>query len=147
MLRKKLVADQIQSLKSRNPEKLSILRYILAQIKNKEIDKKSDLNDEEVIFVLRKIAKELNESIEAFTKGKREDLVLTSQNQLRIVTTYLSEELSDDQLKKEIEKIISENQDVYKQNPKAIIGVCIGKLKNQADSSRIVKLLHSIIKL
>src|SRR3989344_5213482 len=109
MLRKKIVADQIQSLKNHDQEKLSILRYILAQIKNKEIDKKIELIDEEIITVLRKIAKELNESIEAF--------------------------------KKEIEKIVAENKEIYDKNPEAIIGVCVGKLKNKAESSRIVRLL------
>ena len=154
MLKQKLLDDQIQALKNRDKEKLSILRYILAQIKNKEIEKKpsesggkSDLTDEETTSVLRKIAKELNESIEAFKKGEREDLVFEYQKQLQVVSSYLPKELSDAELKKEIEKIVRESQDIYKKNPKAIIGVCVGKLKNKADSSRIVRILQSISNL
>ncbi|OGK09289.1 hypothetical protein A2767_03575 [Candidatus Roizmanbacteria bacterium RIFCSPHIGHO2_01_FULL_35_10] len=147
MLRKKIVADQIQSLKNHDQEKLSILRYILAQIKNKEIDKKIELIDEEIITVLRKIAKELNESIEAFKKGKREDLISDYQKQLDIVSVYLPKEISDEDLKKEIEKIVAENKEIYDKNPEAIIGVCVGKLKNKAESSRIVRLLQSSIKV
>lgn len=151
MLRQKLVNDQIQTLKNHDQEKLSILRYILAQIKNKEIDKNppagGELTDEETIRVLRKIAKELSESIEAFKKGGREDLISNSQKQLDIVSTYLPKEISDEELKKEIKKVIAENKDVYDKNPKAIIGVCVGKLKSKAESSRIVRLLQSIVKL
>lgn len=146
MLRQKIVADQIQALKNHDQEKLSTLRYILAQIKNKEIDEKSDLNDQEVISILRKISKELNESIEAFKKGGRDDLISGSQKQLQLVLTYLPKEMSDEELKKEIEKVIAQNQDIYNKNPKAIIGVCVGKLKSKAESSRIVRLLQSITK-
>lgn len=149
MLRQKIVADQIQALKNHDQEKLSTLRYILAQIKNKEIDEKSDLNDQEVISILRKISKELNESIEAFKKGGRDDLISGSQKQLQLVLTYLPKEMSDEELKKEIEKVIQEynkNLPAGRQDPKAIIGVCVGKLKSKAESSRIVKLLQSITK-
>ena len=148
MLRQKLQNDQLASLKSRDKEKLNTLRYILAQIKNKEIDKNpphgGELTDEETIVVLKKIAKELNESIEAFQKGKREDLVVGSKKQLEILSSYLPAEISDEELKKEVEKIISENQELYNKNSKTIIGVCIGKLKTKADPSRILSMLQSM---
>ena len=150
MLRQKIVTDQIQALKNHDQEKLTILRYILAQIKNKEIDKNSpageELKDEEIVSILRKIAKELNESIEAFRKGNREDLISNSQKQLVIVSTYLPKEISDEELKKEIEKVITDNQEAYSKNPKTIIGICVGRLKSKAESSRIVRLLQSITK-
>jgi len=150
MLRQKIVSDQIQALKDHQQDKLTTLRYILAQIKNKEIDKAkagSELNDEEVVSVLRKTVKELNESIAAFKKGGRQDLLKSSQDQLEIVTAYLPKEISDEELKKEISKVIAENQTAYEQNPKAIIGICVSKLKHQAESSRIVKLLQSMLKI
>ena len=147
MLKQKLVDDQIQALRNHDQENLSILRYILAQIKTKEIEKRSDLTDDETTMVLRKISKELHESIEAAKLGKREGLVTEYQQQLQLVSSYLPKELSDEQLKKEIEKIIAENQDLSNKNPKAMIGISIKQLKNKADPSRIVKALQSISKL
>lgn len=143
MLRQKLQEDQIIALKNKDSEKLSVLRFIISRIKNKEIDKKSELTDEETLDVLKKAAKELKESIESFEKGGRNDLVEDSKKQLNIVSQYLPAELSDDQLKKEIEKIISENRALYDQNPKAIIGVCMKLLKSKADSGRIMKILSA----
>ena len=70
MLRQKLQDDQISALKVGNKTKLNILRFILAQIKNKEIDKNppagGELNNEETLLVIKKVTKELKESIEAF---------------------------------------------------------------------------------
>lgn len=146
MLKQKLQEEQITALKSKDSQKLSVLRFILAQIKNKEIEKKGELTDEEIILVIKKIAKELKESIEAFKKGGREDLVKENEKQLEIVSSYLPKELSDEELKKEVEKIISQNQDLFNKNPKAIIGVCMKTLRSKADSSRIMKILGAYVK-
>ncbi len=144
MLKEKLQADQIQSLKSGHQKRVSMLRYILAQIKNKEIEKHSELNDGEVLTLLRKQSKELQESIEAFQKGGRSDLVAEYQAQKDIVNSYLPAELSDEELVAEIRKVIVTNQDVVDRDPKAIIGICVRALKSKAEAGRIVKILQSL---
>jgi len=143
MLKQKLQEDQIIALKSGDHDKLNIIRFIISQIKNKEIEKRSELSDDEVILVLKKIAKELNESISAFEKGNRQDLVEENKKQLAIISQYLPQEISDEELKKEIKRIIQENQELYQKNPKAIIGICIKQLRSKADSSRIIKILSA----
>ena len=143
MLRKKIQDDQITYLKSGDKEKLSVLRYILAQIKNREIDKKEELNDEETIQVIKKIAKEMKESILAFQKGARPDLVAENEKQLAIISVYIPAEISEEELVAEIDKIISDNKSTFDEKPKAIIGLCIGRLKSKADPSRIMKILQT----
>lgn len=145
MLRQKLQDDQISALKAGDKIKLNVLRFILAQIKNKEIDKKSELDDEETIVVLRKVVKELKESVEAFEKGGRKELVDENKKQLEIASVYLPVEINDKELKKEVEKVIKENQDVFDNNKKAIIGICIKQLKPKADPGRIMKVLQQFM--
>ncbi len=89
MIVKKIQADQITALKSGQKTRLEVLRYILAQIKNKEIEKKAVLTDEETTKTLQKVAKELKESIDAAKKGNRNELVEGYQKQLVIVEEYL----------------------------------------------------------
>ncbi len=151
MLRQKLQDDQIIALKSGDKTKLEILRFILAQIKNKEIDKNplrrladgGELNDEETLVVIKKVTKELKESIEAFEKGGRKDLSDDSKKQLEIVSVYLPAEISDEELYEEVEKVIKENQAVFDKNKKSIIGICMKQLKSKADPGRIMKVLSS----
>lgn len=143
MLRQKLQEDQLKALKSGDKNKLQVLRFIISKIKNKEIEKKEELNDEETLIILKKFAKELKESIQAFEKGNRADLVEENKKQLEIVSQYLPVEISDEDLKKEIEKIITDNKTLYDQNPKAIIGICMKLLRSKADPSRIMKVLSS----
>lgn len=143
MILQQIQSDQIAALKSGQSQKVTLLRYILAQIKNKEIEKKSELNDEETLQILRKITKELKESIDAFEKGKRADLVNEYKAQLEIVLPYLPKDLSDEDLKKAIHLIIDTNKELFQKNPKAIIGSCMKELRSKADSSRIMNILKT----
>lgn len=147
MLRQQLQGDSIAALKSGDKKRLSILRFIIAQVQNKEIEKKAELTDEETVAVLKKVARELKESIVAFEKGNRPELVEENKKQLEVVSSYLPEEMPDEELGAEIEKILEENKAIVEQNPKAAIGIVMGKLKSKADPSRIMPALKSRLKL
>jgi uncharacterized protein YqeY len=144
MLYEQLQAEQITALKSKDTLKLQTIRGIIALIKNKEIEKKAPLNDEEVLGVIKKTKKELLESIESFTKGGRADLTEESQKQLTIVNAYLPPELSDEDLQKAVADLIAGNQEAIAKNPKAIIGICMKELKSKAESSRIMAALQKL---
>ena len=91
-LKNKLQQDQIRALKNHDQIELDILRFVIAQIKNKEIEKKADLSDEEVIMVLRKQAKELQESIDSAKRANRPDLIEYNEKQLSIINSYLPQD-------------------------------------------------------
>ena len=144
MLYEQLQAEQIKALKSKDAIKLQTIRGIIAQIKNKEIEKRTPLNEDEVLSVVKKTKKELLESIESFTKGGRADLTEESQKQLAIVNAYLPPELSDEELQKAVAVLIENNKEAIAKNPKAIIGICMKELKSKAESSRILAALQKV---
>ncbi len=143
MIKDKIKSDQLQALKNKDSARVNILRYILSKIQNQEINVQKELTEEEEIDVLQKIKKELRESLEAAEKTGRKDLIAQAKNELEIVSTYLPEELTEEELKAEVKKLIAQNQDLYDKNPKALIGICIKTLKSKADSSRIISILNS----
>ncbi|MEI6533473.1 MAG: GatB/YqeY domain-containing protein [Candidatus Roizmanbacteria bacterium] len=138
MLRQQLYQDQITALKSGDKVKLDTLRYILSQVKYKEVEKKIELDDEETITILKKFEKELKESAEAFEKGNRNDLLDGVTAQLDIIKKYMPSELSDEELHKEVEKLKQDNLTLYEKNAKVLIGICMKALKNKADPARIM---------
>ena len=143
MIKQKLQEDRNTAMKAKDQEKLTTIRYILAQIANKEIDKHSDLTDPEIIDLLRKEAKKLDESITAFKTGGRNDLVAEYEAQKNIIAVYLPKELSDDELKAKVQEIIGKNQELYDKNPNALIGICIKELSSQAAPSRISTIVRN----
>ena len=134
----------MSALKNSDPARVNILRYILSKIQTQEINTQKTLTEDEEMNILRKIARELKESLDAAEKAGRQELINQAKSELEIVTSYLPKELSDDDLKKEVTRIIAENQELYNKNPKAIMGVCIKQLKSKADSSRIIAVINSL---
>lgn len=144
MIKQTIQADQIAAMKAHDTDKLQTLRYILAQIKNKEIEKREDLTNEEVVDVLRKENKKLQEAAESFKQGGREDLAAENTAQAQIIATYLPKELSDEELRAKVQEIVAQNTDLFEKNPNAMIGICIGRLKSEAESSRIAQIVKSL---
>jgi len=135
-----LQAEQITAMKSKDTLRLQVIREILAQIKNKEIAIGRELSEEEITTVIQKIKKEALESIDSFTKGKRNDLVEETQKQLHIIVSFLPPELTNEQLQQTIQVILNTNTLVIAKNPKAAIGLCMKELRGKADSARIMEM-------
>ncbi|KKQ37604.1 MAG: GatB/Yqey domain protein [Candidatus Roizmanbacteria bacterium GW2011_GWA2_37_7] len=144
MIKQTLQKEQIEAMKAKETFRLQTIRYILAQIKNKEIDSQKELSDEEVVDVLRKEAKKLQDSIDAYKNANRDDLQTESQQQLDILSTYLPQQLSDKELKVKVQDIVDQKKELFEKNPNAMIGICIGKLKSMADSGRIAQIVRSL---
>jgi uncharacterized protein YqeY len=88
-----LQKDQISALKNKETFRLGVIRYLLAQIKNREIELRPqhlEMNDEEVIRVLKKQNKKRTQAIEEFQKAGRQDLVDKETSELEIIKEYLN---------------------------------------------------------
>lgn len=144
MLKQKLQTDQITALKAKDQIRLDTIRYIVSQIKNKEINTQKELTDEGVVPILQKIKKELHESIDSFTKGGRVDLVSEYQKQLDVLLAYLPPEMSDQDLELSVKALIEKNKDLFTTKPQALIGICVKELKAKADPARIMQMLKKV---
>jgi uncharacterized protein YqeY len=110
MLREKIQQQIFAAMKEGKKDEVEALRFLMARIKNLEVDKKSELNDDEVLALIQKIVKELDESIASFEKGGRSDLIEGSKKQKEIFSQFLPPPLSDAELEAELKKIIEQNQ-------------------------------------
>lgn len=144
-LRDKIQKDIAEALKKQEKQKLEVLRFLNAQIQNKEIEKgRKKLNDEEMIVLINGQIKKLEEGLVLFKKGKREDLVEKTKKEIEILQGYLPAQLSDEELEKEIEKIIKENPGVSQ--PGHLIGICVKTLAGKADNKKIAQLVMKKLK-
>jgi uncharacterized protein len=125
----RLDEDLKTSLKKADRLKLSVLRMAKAAIKNQQIDKGRELHDEEIFAILSTLAKQRRESIEQFSKGGRDDLVLQEKQELEILQSYLPAQLSDGEIDEMIRQAINESA-----------------AKTEADMGKVMKLLAPRIK-
>lgn len=144
MIKDTLKANRLTAMKAGNTKEVETIQYILAQIQNKEIEKRGELSEEEVVTILRRIIKEIKDSLIAAEKGNRTAVQAQYTEELNLITPYLPSEMSDEDLKKEIRQIIKNNQELYQKNPQAVTGICVKELRSKADPGRIVGILRSL---
>lgn len=97
-----------EAMRAQDKERLSALRNIKSFLKNKSIELKRELADEEVLQSLSTLAKQRKESIEAFKAAKRQDLVHKEEAELEVINGYLPAPLSEAELEEMIRKAIAE---------------------------------------
>jgi uncharacterized protein YqeY len=136
-LKERLSKELGESLKAGEKIKVSTIRMILSEIKNAEIAKRGELDDDELLSVLAREAKRRKEAIEEFKKGNRQDLVDKETEELGIIETYLPEQLSRD----ELQGIVSETIDEVGASSPGDLGKVMGsimpKLKGRADGKLV----------
>lgn len=90
--------DLVAALRAQEALKLSVLRMMKAALMNKKVERGKDVDDTEALAVLRTLAKQRHESIEAFRKGGREDLAEKEAAEVKIVEAYLPAGASDEEI-------------------------------------------------
>jgi uncharacterized protein YqeY len=141
----KLQSDQLQALKNGDKVTLETIRYIVSQLKYKQIDAKNELTDETVVALIRRQIKELQEAIVQFEKAGRQDLVLQNQQQIKILQAYLPSEVDDVQLKKLIDEFVEAHMVEFRANPRALTGKIVAALRQHASPERISRMYAEMI--
>lgn len=108
-LKERIQEDVKQAMRSRDRDRLAALRLVSAALKQKEVDERVELDDEQVLAVLDKMVKQRRESLEQYEKAGREDLAARERFELDVIQEYLPEPLSDEELDELIERTIREH--------------------------------------
>lgn len=108
-LKNRILEDVKSAMRARDKERLSVLRLITAAIKQREVDERIELDDEQVLLVLDKMVKQRRESLEQYEKAAREDLAAQERFELDLLQAFLPEPLSETELNELIESAIAES--------------------------------------
>ena len=129
------------SMKNKDAFKLSVIRMVKGAMQLEVINKKRDLNDDEVIAIIAKQIKMRKDSIEEFKKASRDDLVEKTQKEVDILVTYMPKQLSEE----EIIKVIDEVFEIVKPTSMKDLGMIMKeispKVKGKADMSEVNRLI------
>ena len=108
ILFEKIQSDMYQAMKDRDTVKSKTLRVVLANLKDKKIEKRDDLSEADEIKVLQTSAKQRKESISMFRNGDRDDLVEQESKELQIIEQYLPKMMTDEEIKNIVKNSIEE---------------------------------------
>ncbi len=107
-LSKKIQDDMYAAMKAGEKDTTKTLRTTLAKLKDKQIDKRGELTEEEIIKIIQTLVKQRKESIELFTKGGRDELADKERDEINLLTNYLPQMISEEDIKNIVEDVINE---------------------------------------
>ena len=127
MLEKQIQSDILGAMKNSDKFKVSVLRMLKSAIQAEKINAKKELTDTDMIAIIKKQVKQRNDSISEYEKYNRNDMVLALKQEINVLEAYLPKQLSEEETKKAVEKILSNY-------PEATI-IDMGKIMKEASSS------------
>jgi len=130
------------AMKAGDRLKLSTLRMLVAAIKQKEIDTRSDLSDDDIISIIEKQMQQRLEAAEQFEAAGRNELFEKESQEAEILKAYLPEKMGEEEVKEMIEKIISEMGEISMKE----MGNVMSALKDQAGSKIDMKLASQMVR-
>lgn len=138
-LRDTLMQDMKDAMRAHDSMKLGTIRFLLAQIKNTEIDS-GPQTDAQIVDIVRKQVKQMKEAISEYEKGGRNDLVAEEQQKITVLEAYMPAMMSTEELTAIVEKVIAAN-------PGAQMGQVIGAVKQEtqgkADGAEIAAVVKA----
>lgn len=142
-LNEKIALDMKTAMKEGDKFKLSVLRMLKSSLQLEKINLKKELDDKEVMSVIKKAVKQRKDSMTEFQKyGKTEELQ-DLQKEIEILKIYLPAELSEEQIKKEVEDVFLELKPESIKDMGKVMKYLTDKIGNQADMSLVSQLVKS----
>lgn len=132
-----IIEDMKTAMRSQEKERLATIRLILAAIKQREVDERIELSDEQVLAVLDKMIKQRRESITQYEAGNRQDLAQKEAEEIRVIQHYLPTQLSDTEVDTLIDAAIKESNASSMRDMGKVMGLLKPQLQGRADIAQV----------
>ncbi len=136
-LKAQIYDDMKTAMKSRDKDRLKVVRLILAAIKQIEIDTRTEMDDPTVLTVLNKMVKQRRDSVSQFRDGNREDLAAIELAEIVVLEDYLPEQLSDANLDQMVDKAIADTGAESIRDMGKVMGQVKKEAQGRADMSAV----------
>lgn len=144
-LEEKIRTDLEQALRKSDKLRCSVLRLALSSLKNAEIAQQKTLDDDGILIVIDKEAKMRRESIEAFEKGNRPDLVTKEKAELAILLEYLPEQMTREQIVAAARKVISETGATSPKDKGKVMSQLMPQLRGKAQGQEVSDVVAELL--
>jgi len=138
--------DLITAMKSKDSQTLSVLRLLTAPLKNKMIELKREMEDDDVLSAIRSDVKKLEDAMTDFAKAAREDLVDSSKAEIAVLKKYLPAEMSKEELEEKVRAVLGDGGFETAEDIGKAMGAVMGKLKGMVDGNRVREMVEQVLK-
>jgi hypothetical protein len=147
-LKKQLMDDFKAAMKSHDEAAKNTISFVRAAIKQVEIDKRVELEDEDIIPIIAKQVKMRKDALDDFAKGGREDLIQSYQAEIEILNRYLPAQMTEEEIRKIIRETASDlgvAEGDGKKSMGRLMGTVMSKVKGRADGAEVRRIIEDFL--
>ena len=144
-IQEQLTEDLKTAMKAQDLITKDTVRLIRAAMKNAEIEKRKELDDEGALDVLARMAKQYRDSITTYRDNGREDLAAREEAELEVLVRYLPEQLGEDDIRALVQQAVSELGASGPQDRGKVMGKLMPQLKGKADGSLVSRIVGELL--
>ena len=137
MLKAQIIDDMKAAMKGGEKTRLGVIRLITAAIKQREVDERIELDDEQVLIVLDKMVKQRRDSIKQYTDAGREDLAAIEEAEVEIIQAYLPAALSEDEIAAIVEAAIAQTGASSMADMGKVMGIVKPQVQGRGDMGAV----------
>ncbi len=150
-IQERLAADMKDAMRARETDRLNVIRMLRSKIQESEVAIRSKrgvdakLSEEEAVGAISAYAKQRRDSIAAYTEAGREDLAAKEQAELALITCYLPEQLSEDDVRKIVADAVAESGASSPKEMGAVMQLVMPKVKGRADGKLVNRIVREAL--
>ena len=144
-LKERLMEDMKVSMRNKETLKKSVITMIRASVKQKEVDDRVDVNDDDVIELIAKQLKQRKDALVEFEKAKRDDLIAQTKAEIEILASYLPQQLTDEELEAVVRDAVAEVNAQSVKDMGKIMGKVMAVAKGRVDGKRINEMVKKVL--
>lgn len=139
--KQRIIEDVKAAMRSKDKDRLGVLRLITAAFKQKEVDDRIELDDAIVLAIMDKMTKQIRDSIQQFEQAGRDDLVKKEKFELKIIQEYLPTQLPEDEIKQLIAESITVSGAESVKDMGKVMGILKPRVQGRADMGQVSALV------
>lgn len=144
-LKDTLMQDLKTAMKEKDTLRKSTITMLRSAIKQVEVDKRIEMDDEGVVEIIAKQVKQKKAAIEEFLKGDRQDLVDEAKAEIDVLSVYLPEQMSEDEIKALVQETIDAVGASSMKDMGKVMGILSAKTKGRADGKTVSDIVKSLL--
>jgi hypothetical protein len=144
-LKETLSEDMKAAMRAKDSEKLATIRLINAAIKQREVDERIELGDDQVLSVIEKMIKQRKDSITQFEAGGRQDLADKEKSEITVLAAYMPAQMSDAEVQAEVASAVTQTGASGPQDMGKVMAVLKPKLAGRADMTAVSALVKAAL--
>jgi uncharacterized protein YqeY len=144
-LKETLSEDMKSAMRAKDSEKLATIRLINAAIKQREVDERTELGDDQVLSVIEKMIKQRKDSITQFEAGGRQDLADKEKSEITVLAAYMPAQMSEAEVQAEVAAAVTQAGASGPQDMGKVMAVLKPKLAGRADMTAVSALVKAAL--